>query len=127
MRELLNEVLGVAVPAIATLVVGLLTTVVSKYLGSKVSISREESIKESIDTLITNTVVSVYQTYVDTLKKKGMFNSSEQVLAYTKASNLIKDNLTIKMSKYIKSRYKDIDTFISTSIETKVSNLKEAK
>jgi hypothetical protein len=125
-KEILSEVLGVVIPSIATLLVGLLTTVASKYLGVKVKVSREEGIKESITSLIKDSVVCVYQTYVDTLKKKGEFKRGDALLAYSKARSLVEANLSSSMRKYIVSKYKDLESYLNIEIEKEVSNLKES-
>ena len=72
-----------------------------------------------IDT-ITNCVIAVNQTYVDSLKKKGEFTVEAQKEAFQMVYKQVLANLTEEAREYLGEMYEDLDEFIKVLIEAKV-------
>lgn len=69
---------------------------------------------------ITNCVIAVNQTYVDTLKRKGEFGPEAQKEAFEMVYKQVLSNLTLEAKIYLTEIYEDLDEFIKILIEAKV-------
>ena len=69
---------------------------------------------------ITNCVIAVNQTYVDTLKKRGEFTLEAQKEAFEMVYKQTMMTLTQEAREYLSEIYGDLDGFIKVLIEAKV-------
>jgi hypothetical protein len=92
---------------------------------SKIKKGSDESLVQDLEEILKNSVTSVYQTYVETLKQNKTFDKQAQMIAYTKARDLIVDSIKPKMKQYLKKHYGDFNTWLQTSIETTVNQVKQ--
>ena len=76
--------------------------------------------------IVLSAVKSVFQTYVDSLKKSGDFDAEAQKTALNKATVIIKSQLDTELIDYIKKNYGDLDAWISTQVESTIDTLKNA-
>lgn len=77
--------------------------------------------------IIANVVVSVNQTYVETLKKSGNFTAEAQTEAFNMAKNTASKLITDNIKTAIESMYGNLDTYIETAIESAVNTNKGGK
>ena len=75
-------------------------------------------------TIVTNAVRSVFQTYVEALKKNGTFDAKSQKIALTKAKDEALAQMTDDIKEYITSTYGDLETWLTTQIEATINILK---
>lgn len=123
MSELMQIFWGV----IGTVVAGLatwLTTVIITWLNSKIKNNKLARWSTAVTKIIMEAVQSVFQTYVEALKKEGKFTEAEQRIANEKALSIIKSQLTDELIKYIKENFGDMEVFLKEQIEAMIYQLK---
>ena len=87
----------------------------SKQLDQYISISEK---------IVEQAVVSVTQTYVEPLKKEGLFGTEAQKEAFEKSKTLVHSLMKLDYIKAIKECYSDFDKWLETKIEELVNNAK---
>lgn len=75
--------------------------------------------------VITKAVITVSQTYVDSLKKSGKFDKEAQVKAKKYATEIAKNLISTEGEKAIKTIYKDYDNYVDSVIESTCKKLKD--
>lgn len=74
--------------------------------------------------IVMNAVRSVFQTYVETLKKNGTFDKESQKVALIKAKDDALAQMSDEIKDYITKNYGDLETWITTQIESTINILK---
>lgn len=69
-------------------------------------------------------VQTVFQEFVDTMKKNGKFDEAAQKEAKERAYNIIINQLTPELQNYIKENFGDMKDYIMNQIEAMVYQLK---
>ena len=80
---------------------------VDKYLGM-------------LNDTIASAVLATTQTYVESLKKQGKFDSEAQKIAFQQTYDAIMKVLTAEAVKYITESVGDLETYITNKIEAEV-------
>lgn len=75
--------------------------------------------------IITKAVITVSQTYVDSLKKSGKFDKEAQVKAKKYATEIAKNLISTEGKRAIKTIYKDYDNYVDSVIESTCKKLKD--
>ena len=111
---------------------GVLTTFLVKYINQKSSELQASTSNEILskyirllDKTITDSVISVNQTYVDSLKGKDAFTADAQKEAYERALKAIKSSLPEEAITYLREVYTDLDAYLQVKIEAEVKKNKE--
>ena len=111
---------------------GILTTFLVKYINQKSSELQASTSNEILskyirllDKTITDSVISVNQTYVDALKGKNAFTEEAQKEAYNTDLEAIKASLPKEASMYLREVYTDLDAYLQMKIEAEVKKNKE--
>ena len=66
----------------------------------------------------------MFQTYVQSLKASGSFDSQAQSIALGKAKAIIESELTEDLKRFIGENYGDVASWIGNAIETSIYKLK---
>ncbi len=74
--------------------------------------------------IVTKSVKSTYQTYVEALKDKDMFTEEAQKEALTRATNSAKLQLSQDLQSFIGSNFGDLETWIHETVEASLYDLK---
>lgn len=74
--------------------------------------------------IVVSAVKTVFQTYVDSLKKEGKFDKESQLTAFNKARNIVMVQMTNDVKQFIIKNHGDFDTWLSTQIEATIDSLK---
>ena len=75
--------------------------------------------------IVISAVKTVFQTYVDSLKKEGKFDKESQLIALNKARNIAYRQMTEEIKQFIEANYGNLDAWLNTQIEATVSTLKK--
>lgn len=75
---------------------------------------------DSAQEAISNVVLTITQTYVETLKKQGCFNEAAQTEAKNRAITMAKQLLTEESQKAIIAVYGDLNVYLDSAIEALV-------
>ena len=73
-----------------------------------------------LDDTIANAVLATTQTYVESLKKQGMFDAEAQKEAFKQTYEAVMKVLTEEAIKYITESVGDLDTYVTNKIEATV-------
>ena len=114
--QIITGIIGVLIAGLGTLI----TVLINKYVKN----DKLKTILNSLNETVRNAVSEVYQTYVEALKKDGMFDAEAQKEALNKALIIIKTNLPTEALDWVKENYSDIDAYFRSLIEATIGLLK---
>lgn len=110
---------------------GILTTFFVKWVQAKSAEIQtnidDANLKKYMDMLtdtITSCVVATNQTYVETLKAQGKFDSAAQAEAFRMTSTAVIEILSDEAKIYLTTAVGDLETYITKKIEAEVNNNK---
>ena len=124
MNEILINIISVVVTSIVLPLLSIAGAKLVQLINSKINNNKAANFLSTATTIIINTVRSVFQTYVEALKKEDKFDEASQKLALLKARDIALNQMTDDVKNYITSTYGDLDTWISTNIEATINILK---
>lgn len=107
---------------------GILTAYLVKYINAKsaeIQIKVDSDMADKYIQMLTETitacVIATNQTYVDSLKRQGKFDSKAQKEAFEITYNAIMAILTDEAKHYLTAIYGDLTAYITTRIEAEVN------
>ena len=110
---------------------GILTTFLITWIKSKKDALKQQTDSElakkyldMLDNTITDCVIAMNQTYVNSLKQQGKFDSEAQKKAFTDVYNKVIVILGQDAIEYLNSAVGDLNEYISSKIEKEVSSNK---
>lgn len=124
MNEILINIISVLVTAVVLPLISFAGTKLISWLNTKV---KDENAKMQLTVatnIVKNAVLTVFQTYVDSLKASGTFNAQAQSTALLKAKEIALSQMTAEVKEYIIKNYGDIETWLTTQIESTIKLLK---
>lgn len=124
MNEIILNIISVVVTAIILPLISIGGTKLVQLINTKINNNKTANFLSTATTIVINAVRSVFQTYVETLKKENKFDEASQKLALLKARNIALNQMTDDVKNYITSTYGDLDTWINTNIEATINILK---
>lgn len=122
-----QEILNIILSAVSILVTGLVSWGVGlliSWLNSKIKDQDLARHLTAVTQIVTDAVMNVFQSFVDTLKKNGGFDEAAQKEAKDRATEIIMNQLTPELKSYIIDNYGDLQEWISNKIESVIYNLK---
>lgn len=124
MNEILINIISVVVTSIVLPLLSIAGAKLVQLINSKINNNKAANFLSTATTIIINAVRSVFQTYVEVLKKEDKFDEASQKLALLKARDIALNQMTDDVKNYITSTYGDLDTWINTNIEATINILK---
>ena len=125
MNDILLNILSVVVTAVVLPLISYAGTKLISYLNAKV---KDENVKlhlTSATTIVTNAVLTVFQTYVDSLKKNGSFDKDAQLEALTRAKDIALSQMTQELKDFITTNFGDLDNWLTIQIESSINLIKK--
>ena len=116
--QVILGIIGVLITGLGTLI----TILINKFVKN----DKLKNILSSLNEVVQKAVSEVYQTYVEALKKDGMFDEAAQKEALNKALTTIKQNLPTDVMKWLQANYTDIDAYLKSQIEAVIGLLKNS-
>ena len=114
--QIILGIVGVLISAFGVFI----SYLVNKYVKD----NKLKTILSSLNNLVQNSVLEVYQTYVEALKKAGSFNAEAQKIALERCLILIKANMPKDIETWLKANYSDIESYLKSLIEAQIGLLK---
>lgn len=114
--QLIVGIVGIIVSGLSIYV----TYLINKWI-------KDKDLKEivlSLNQVVQQAVLTIYQTYVEELKCKNEFTLEAQKLALDRCLSLIKTNIPIKVKTWLEANYEDIDRYLKSLIEAQIGLLK---
>lgn len=124
MNEILFNILSVVVTAVILPLISFAGTKLITWLNTKIKDENGKIQLTVATTIVTNAVRSVFQTYVEALKKSGSFDAESQKIALTKAKDEALSQMSADVKEYITTNYGDLETWLTTQIEATINILK---
>ena len=115
--------------ALGTIVTGLLswlTTLLIAWLNSKIKDQKLKTFMTKFTELISSCVNALTQTTVEELKKAGKFDKEAAEKIKGECIELIKNQLSVDMKKFIEENFGDLTEYVSTQIESFIYKSKGA-
>ena len=124
MNEILLNILSVVVSAVVLPLISLIGAKLVSFINTKINDEKASKLLSKATEIVTNAVRSVFQTYVEALKKNGTFDKESQISALNQAKNIAISQMTDEVKDYISATYGDLDNWLSTNIEATINTLK---
>lgn len=124
MNEIILNIISVVVTAVILPLISYAGARLIAWLNAKI---KDENAKQQLTVathIVMNAVRSVFQTYVETLKKNGTFDKESQKVALIKAKDDALAQMSDEIKDYITKNYGDLETWITTQIESTINILK---
>lgn len=109
---------------VATGLVSWATTVLVAWLNTKIKNEKAAKWASDLTSIVSNAVLSVTQTFVDTMKKEGKFDEAAAKEAKDKALSIITGQLTPELKEYITSNFGDMSEYLGNLVEATIQSFK---
>lgn len=109
---------------VGILLISWLAERVISLLNSKIKNEKARKYLTDISAIVSDSVKSTYQEYVETLKNSGTFSEEAQKKALEMSKEKIKSELTDSMKDYIVKNKSDFEVWLETAIHSELYNLK---
>ncbi len=119
----LEQIFELVVYPVLSIVGIYLTYLISVKIRELKQKTNDETAKKYLDMLnetISNAVLATTQTYVDSLKAQGKFDTEAQKIAFRQTYDAVMKVLTADAIKYITAIVGDLETYVTNKIETEV-------
>ncbi|MBS6440794.1 MAG: hypothetical protein KH380_00175 [Coprobacillus sp.] len=127
MNEMLINIISVLVTAVVIPVISLLGAKLVSWLSTKIKNEKANKMIKTATEIVVSAVKTVFQTYVDALKKEGKFDKESQILALTKAKDIALSQMTEDVKEFIQTNYGELDLWLTIQIEATINTLKMKK
>ena len=117
MNEIILNIISVVVTAVILPLISYAGARLITWLNTKI---KDENAKQQLTVatdIVTNAVRSVFQTYVEALKKNGTFDKESQKAALIKAKNDALEQMTDEIQEYITKKAKEIANLIEEKLK----------
>lgn len=126
----MDQFIQILLSALGVIITGLAswgTTVLVKWLNTKIKNKELAAFAETILTVVNSAVKATYQSYVEGLKGTDAWTKEAQEKALQIALETAKEELTTEALNYIQKQHGDVDKYIKTLIESVLYDLKNGK
>lgn len=124
MNDIIISIISITVTTVVLPLITLAGTRLIQYLNHKIKDEKTRRILTGLTEIVERAVRSIFQTYVETLKKNNIFDREAQIKALQLAKTEILKELNDETIDYIKENYGDVNSFITTQIEATINLLK---
>ena len=124
MNEIIINTISVVVTSIVLPLISIAGAKLIQFINSKIKNNKAADLLTTATTIVINAVRSVFQTYVEALKKEGSFNKDAQIIALNKAKDIALTQMTDEVKNYLVTTYGSLDSWLDTNIEATINILK---
>lgn len=122
-QETLNTIMTMVIIPVLVAVGGFVIAYLKKKTADLNNEIEDKTVKKYVNMgteAVLQAVETVFQTYVESLKKKGQFTKEAQQEAFNKALDIAKNLLTQEARDILSVAYGDFDLWLQTKIEQSV-------
>lgn len=116
--EIIISLAGVLISAFGLF----LTYLINKYVKDQ----KVKDILNSLHQVVRDSVLEVYQTYVEELKGKDLFDKEAQNKALERCLGLIRANMPKDVKAWLEANVGDITAYLKSLIEAQIGSLKNS-
>lgn len=124
MEGIWKDVIITIVGIFASGLMSTIATVIGVWIKKKFKNEKLAQIAVDLNNIIFDSVKAVYQSFVQTLKDNDKFDEKAQKEAKQKAIDIVNGKLTEDMKDYVTGKFGDVASYVSSSIETALYDLK---
>ena len=124
MNEIIINIISVVVTSIVFPLISIAGAKLIQLINSKIKNNKAADLLTTATTIVINAVRSVFQTYVEALKKEESFNKDAQIIALNKAKDIALTQMTDEVKNYLVTTYGSLDSWLDTNIEATINILK---
>ena len=124
MNEIIINIISVVVTSIVLPLISIAGAKLIQFINSKIKNNKAADLLTTATTIVINAVRSVFQTYVEALKKEGSFNKDAQIVALNKSKDIALTQMTDEVKDYLVTTYGNLDSWLDTNIEATINILK---
>ncbi len=124
MNDIIVSVISIVVTSVVLPLITLGGTRLIQFLNQKIKDEKTRALLTALTSITERAVRSVFQTYVEALKKNNSFDKEAQVKALELARSEVTKQLSNETASFIKETYGDVNTFITSQIEATINLLK---
>ena len=124
---MLINIIILLVSAVVIQVIILLCAKLVIWLSTKIKNEKANKMIKTATEIVVSAVKTVFQTYVDALKKEGKFDKESQILALTKAKDIALSQMTEDVKEFIQTNYGGLELWLTIQIEATINTLKMKK
>ena len=124
MNDILINVISAVVTTVLLPLITWAGTKLIQYIGTKVKNEKASALLATATNIVLNAVRSVFQTYVESLKANGKFDSASQVEALKRAKDIALSQLGDDVKEYITANFGNLDGWLTNQIESSINLLK---
>ena len=124
MNEIIINIISVVVTSIVLPLISIAGAKLIQFINSKIKNNKAADLLTTATTIVINAVRSVFQTYVEALKKEGSFNKDAQIIALNKAKDIAFTQMTAEVKDYLVTTDGSLDSWLDTNIEATINILK---
>lgn len=125
--DVLLSVIETAFELIVTLAIPYLFVLIKKRLDADDRFADSEKARDMLDRAekyLSNTVLMVQQTFVDSLKAEGKFDIDAQKQAFEMAKDQWLKMMSAEMKELVLNEIGDIDSWLKSKIESQIASSK---
>lgn len=101
-----------------------LTTFLVSLINQKIKDTKLARYSTDLLTIIMSAVQTIFQEFVDTMKKEGTWNDEAAKKAKEKCYNIIVNQLSTELKQYITDNFGDMESYLNNQIEAMIYKLK---
>lgn len=124
MNDILINIISAVVTTVLLPLITWAGTKLIQYIGTKVKNEKAAALLSTATNIVLNAVRSVFQTYVESLKASGKFDSESQVEALKRAKDIALSQLGDDVKEYITTNFGNLDGWLTNQIESSINLLK---
>ena len=124
MNDIIISIISVVVTGVVLPLITFAGTRLIQYLNQKIKDEKTKNILTGIAQIVERAVRSVFQTYVEALKKSGTFDKEAQLNALAIARTEVMKELNDDTIEFIQNNYGDIQNYITSQIEATINLIK---
>ena len=121
MNEIIINIISVVVTSIVLPLISIAGAKLIQFINWKIKNNKAADLLTTATTIVINAVRSVFQTYVEALKKEGSFNKDAQIIALNKAKDIALTQMTDEVKDYLVTTYGSLDSWLDTNIEATIN------
>lgn len=98
-----------------------------QLIKTKIANDKANKYLDKAESLVSDCVKMVNQTFVDSLKKEGKFDIDAQKVAFTMCADNVEKLISNEMKEAVALAYNDFNEWLLTAIDAKIADAKKEK
>ncbi len=119
-----KEILLYIIEGLLSIILTAISAYLIPFLIKKYANDKDKKMLLELNTIISNCVKNIYQTFVEAIKGTDEWTKEAQEEALQKCYKLIEQNLSSELKSWLKQYTKDVELYIKGLIESTIYSLK---